>query len=474
MDESENALQELNNSMLHEEAGSDFYLEETWRAGFFQLLQVVRCFASKPGNPAVAAYLSHLFLGLRLRDPLTELHSWLYEFISAFIENPPREETDLPDKTLAIATYVFISETANLRSQFTRQELEAYIDYAAQQDWLQNPRLAYFCNSLTNSIPSCATTVPYFDSSFEYFISRKHIPSICQALAVLKGNLERVELEHASSVVLEKLGASHNPSVRNLSWVLLAHARNGRLERAKVEQIAQLIDQYFSNVLVALGGESSFIASLAAVIDDSTDDAFLPDPTSKVGDEDNAKASSTKKQRHDTVQVTTDPISLADIGLALFAVFAVGKHKIVGVQEQDRIRLLSAIKHVQTLRKGGTILNSIENVLTSISVISLTFTAGALLIYFFLGGAASITLIGNRVSVVLDSSQLSWRNWEVFVFGAVWLDTLIAQIQAVRRSEPAIRALGRHQLPVLRHVFTVSSKLRSSWQKEPYAGEHSR
>jgi|GEM_PF-5265418 len=110
---------------------SEISFYQTWQPLFSEGLEILQCFDSSPGTPNIAAALSLVFDVTKQVESQNRLGHWLFQYIEPFLLNPIRDEQNLQEKTLAIATYLFISDRVNLDQKLPEEYLINYIEYAS-------------------------------------------------------------------------------------------------------------------------------------------------------------------------------------------------------------------------------------------------------------------------------------------------------------------------------------------------------
>ena len=412
--------------------GSPLALHKAYRCSFYQFLQLVRCFDSDPGNPRVAAMLSLLFQRLQLRNSLERLSLWLQAYVSPFISESPRSQTDQPEKVLAVAAYLFIADQAGLDIAMPESHLSAYIQYASRQSWFGDSFLAFFCSSL-RGWAVCQAANTYFRANFKRFLSKNHIPTICQAVITLDADLPEVDIDRSLTTVCSAL-SSQDVSLNHAAWGLMALSRHIQIDtcRSVANDIAELIDERLGDCLSDLLQESR-LHRVLAMIWAGAEQADVRHYVESL--------SASECDPLDRMTRATKWPSLADVGLALIALHTAGRHELLGVVSAEQARLISSLQQAHDLnQEGSVVLSRSENVLGSMLAITVTFVLGSALALYFLGG---------DIHFAIDLSKASWRNIDDFLWGVVWVDYMIAQIQALLSGGSAIR--GLLQIPLLRH-----------------------
>jgi hypothetical protein len=443
-----------------------FNLQRIWLSSFYQALQLVRCFDSDPGNPTAAAVLSLLFQRLQVGDSLKKLHLWLYNYVSPYVDNEPRNQTDQIEKTLAVASYLYISDHISFGTRrIRRQRLTNYIEYASTQQWFADSFLAFYC-SLLEDIGACGDVSRYFGNNLERFLARKHIPALCQALLVLGDNqLSKTNRQRSIETVCDSL-TSPSVSLNHAAWGLMALSHHGLVKnyQSTIEQLAELVDSHLMEHILRLIRESKWPSLLALRWSgaEQADTQRHPRAFSKHGDKPltkvelnsngNIRLSPDVQESSDELTWGSTPqLSLTDIGLALAALHAADRYSLVGVTLAEESRLVSFLQKAQRLsQEGSIVLSRPENIVASLLAIATTAILGVALWLYF---------VGARFSFNLDLSKASWRDIDVWLAMVAWSDYMLAQIQALCSGDSAIS--GMLKIPLLRHFAGA----QQAWRK---------
>lgn len=446
-----------------------FDIQRAWRPSFSQALQLVRCFDSEPGSPRGAALLSMLFQQLHIQSSLKTLHSWLYEYVSVFATDTPRDQTDLIEKTLAIAVYLRTSEQNSFNIALPEGSLIDYIEYASRQSWLGDPFLAFYCSSI-ETVHVCRNAEAYFEANFERFLAKRHIPGICQALLVLDGRLSKLDRERAYETVCS-IVLNQDAPLAHASWGLMALHRSVSIDTCQSvsRYLTERLDAKLTELMSAVVKESQLFGLLALIWsgadqtnivhhlrDSATDDhdrlvhVDLDSPgTIRL-------AFNVTAANGDSLASVADRPPLTDISLALIAMHTAGRHRLIGVPESEEERLISALQRAQQLEKeSSVIISRPESIVGSILGITMTVVVGLGVILYF---------SGSRVRFSLDLSQVSWRDIDVFLWLIVWVDYVLSQIQAFRSGKSAIA--GMLEIPIVRHLTRFARSHGSRLRRE--------
>lgn len=449
-----------------------FHLQKTWRSSFYQALQLVRSLDFTPSNSTTAAIFSLLFQQLDIKPSLKSLHTWLDSYIFPFATDNLRNQADQSEKSLAVATYLYISEQNNFDICFPSGDLIDHIEYASNQAWFGDSFLAFYCHNLRNNVVACENVGEYFRDNFERFLIKRHVPSICQTLLVLGSQLPDKDREKASGVICSAL--SERPlSLNHAAWGLLALSSNSNHEyQSEVTRLISQIDSELTDFTAGLLRESQlsgllflmrsgsdredlrrFVDRLPTVSPNSFVDVNLSNPESV------SITFNCAREDLETVNNQFNHPLLADTALALLAMHSAQAHNVLGVVEADETRLISCLQTVKYLeREGSVVLYRQENILSNLLAIVATFLVGLTGGLFFLG---------VKLDYVFDFSKVSYRDFDIALFALVWADFLWSQVQALRSGQSALH--GMLQLPLIRHLPAIrqlSSKLTSISHKE--------
>ena len=176
----------------------DWSLSLIKRTSYFQGLQLVKCFDYEPQTIRTAAILSLVYLSdfINSKELIEIIQNWLHAQIQEFLDHDPRDQTDLPEKTLAVAIYLNILSSTEYDTYLDRANLDKYIDYAAKQSWFSDPFVAFFCYKLHHLIDVCKDGEKFLESNFNKYILRKNIAAICQTLIVAKDKVSLEEIKN--------------------------------------------------------------------------------------------------------------------------------------------------------------------------------------------------------------------------------------------------------------------------------------
>lgn len=445
-------------------------LQKTFRRGFYECLQIVRCFDTFPGSPTTAAYLSLLFQKLQIQSSLSHLHISLAAYIESFIAQHPRNQTDLSGKVLAAAIYLNISDLNKLPCEFPERRLIDYIEYAAEQSWLQDSFLAYYCSYLEDSVTVCQGARAYFTDNFELFLNRRSISAVSQALIVLGETLavpERVRgYKHLYTVT------TGDNSIRHSSWALtaLANDRSSIVDLASRRRLVEHLERHLSEYSTQLVQKAG-MPSLLALIWSKTDLTDIQQYFEHVAVHEETQVytvdcidPSHLRLDIDLANLGGELTSVADVAVALIALAVAGEHRIVGVVEAEEGRLETALIHAQRLQEAGLVpISRKENTLLGGIALITVFSAGAAICLFFLEA---------NVAIQWDFSKVSWRNWNVWVFAVFWIDYMLAMVQAIASGESV--AKGMTQLPLIRHSGPLKHKTSRSIERLLRGREHAK
>lgn len=436
------------------EGKDEILIHQTWQPLFSDILEILRCFDSAPRTPNIAAGLSLVFDVTQERESQKRLGNWLVGYIEPFLLNAIRDQQDLQEKTLAIATYLFIASRVDLDQKLPEEYLIDYIEYASNQSWFEDYFLAFYCHYLKDQLAACGKIEEFFKQNYERVLGRKHIPAVSQSLIVLNGVITETESKRGCEL-LESL-LDNNSIFTHIAWGTWGLSAYGKgLEKLIAVAENKLNDAFWfirrnsglSGVLVI----GSFGGGRAEVFD------YLSKVTKNQGEK---RIKITAEDSSFSIDMNSIPspisgndlLSLFDLCLALIAISNSRHDKVAYITGLEDASLKKASERIKRLsQRGGIDLSRAEkNVINSLIVFAL------LLIFCWV----VFIQIGGTLNP--DFSSVSLHNWSIeeILLSLAFLDYLLGAIQAIRTDRNAVK--GLLSLPILRHFQAYRSKRRDT------------
>lgn len=433
-------------------AKSEVSIRQTWHPQFAEALEILQLFDSSPGSPNNAAALSLVFEVTKQTESQKRLGNWLVQYIEPFLLNTIRDEQNLQEKTLAIATYLFISARVELDRKLADEYLINYVEYASNQAWFEDYFLAFYCHYLKDQIIACEKIGDFFSQNYERALLKKHIPAISQSLIVLQGSITETESKRGYELLTSLL--TESTSFSYIAWGLWALSTNEQVS----EKLAAIIQKKMNDAFLSIKRESGIFKFLALA-----EMGWQPIQLQEHIDKQLEIKSHTSveiKIEEETIKIDIRPLtdssakhevlSTFDLCLALIGL-GNSKHEkmafLTGLDEKKLTEVSERIKRLSIL--GGIDLSRAEKNLLNILTILIVFFITALVFYLQIGGVFNI-----------DFSNISLSNLSIeeILITVSLIDYLIGTIQAARTNGNA--AAGLLKLPILRHWQNYESKRR--------------
>lgn len=420
-------------------------IQQTWQPLFSDVLDIVKCFDSSPETPNIAAALSLVFDITKQTESQKRLGHWLVQYIEPFLLNPIRGEQNLQEKTLAIATYLFVSERVKLNQKLPDEYLIKYIDYASSQSWFEDHFLAFYCGFLKDQIVACQKISEFFLQNYELVLAKKHIPAISQSLIILKGIITETESKRGCELLAILLG--EGISFSHMLWGLWALSVNE--QNSVSEKLITIVQSKISDAFWSTRRDSGILGILAIVSIGGEQEQIQEYVNKQTNEQAQEKVKITIE--NDSFSVDTrsissaktgaEPITIFDLCLALICLNNNKHDKVVyvtGLDDKNLLKVSGMIKRLST--DGGIELSRAEkNILNALSIFMI-FLILCVVVYFQLGGVLSP-----------DFTNLSVFNWslEKFLIEIALIDYLLGAIQSARTEGNSLKGLLR--LPIFRH-----------------------
>ena len=429
---------------------SEMFVRQARHPLFREVLELIRCFDASPGTPNTAAAMSLVFDMLGEVESQRKLGNWLGSFIEPFLLNPIRDEQNLPDKTLAIATYIFIAKRTELDYKLADEYLINYIEYASNQSWFGDHFLAFYCYHLKDQLVACEKVGEYFHQNYEKVLAKKHIPAISQSLIVLHESLSDLDSKRGVELLTSLLKESNN--IAHLAWGLWAFST-----------IDHTIDNFVSGLQNAINGSFMTLRKDSAILGLLSLAAMGGQPAqfheylknqTKLKDGERVKIAVTKEYFRVDLRFTTatgassEQLSIFGLCISLLSLTYSRHDEISYISGLDSQSLTKAADRLKRLSKArGVDLSRNEKNLVNTLVVALILLLISTIFYFQIGG--NLSFDNSNV----DISKLSWEKIIILV---PLIDYLLGTIEAVRRKGNAVEGLLK--LPILRHLQSHPEK----------------
>jgi hypothetical protein len=424
-----------------------YKINYSWRSTYFQVLQLTQAFFTNPETPNMAAILCLLSRGNNLVDSQRELRKWLYNYISPFALNPVRDEQNLEEKTLAIAVYFLLEENDQHDEWILPDEqLINYVEYAEKQFWFDDPFLAFVCHQLKDRLTCCEKIDTYFQSKYELFLQKKHIPSISQALIVLQNSVSSVDIQRGYETITSMLERTNLPS-KHLAWALWAYSKQPRRYHESITNVNLLLEKEIVQLLHEVQWESGLSSTLAFALiskGGSSPDDYLDKMNQTFGESIEVRQNGNNYSLSIKPKTTSDGVmlSISDLTLILVALHQSKFNKIAyvdGLQEEELPILESSL---DALFHGNIVLSKVEKIVVNFLVMLFTLQLVLLALYLQMGLPSKL-------------SDVEFK-WDYLVTLGVWLDIFIAQLRSALSGGNAIDSLK--ETLILRGLFSRFSK----------------
>lgn len=435
-------------------------LQTVWRSSFYISLQLLQCLDVDPHSPKIAAIFALLFQKLELRPSLTNLHRWLDNHVFPFARTDPRSQADQSDRALAIASYLYITyNSPELTLTLHQESLLAYIKYAAAQDWLNDPFLAFFCHFLSDQIEVSQESESYYQAHLQEYLNKKRLIEIAQAVIVLDTDLSHLDKERSLAIFIEAL-ETQTLTLNRAAWALLAVSKLQPLDRANTvaRQLADLIDKDLTAYLTQLF-QSSKVLPISALVWAGSDPEDVQSYLERSVAQDRTQLSSielddlgnliisfpaVEDNQNAPLSLSTFPI--ADVGLALFALRTSNNHRIWGVTEPLKDQLIVGLAAAAQLEQGASIVPRWERIFTNIFVFAITIIVGVPVVLFYLNVEIAHTFQDTDIGHSLDFSKVQLNDPDRAPIAIAWIVVLLAEVIAAVSGRSAV--LGLLLLPL--------------------------
>lgn len=399
------------------------------RSPSFELaLQIVKAVSSNVSTPHDAALITLLFGQLQERADLMRLGDQLCSEAAAFIVQSPRDQPNQAGKVLKAACCIYSkSFVGKSLDGHLKGDFEEYINYAANQGWLNDPFLAFYCHHLIDVIPTSQTTIEFFEKSYGLYIERRNIAAIAQSLLVLGDSISAVERSRCYQVLERNWEAL---SVRDSAWSLLALSKSPDPDTEIIShQISYKLTEYLSGRIATLARAINLLDLLTLM------GGEIPQP--KLDQVVKSLQPRVELQKQNDVFLIHLPVNkdssatvdLSTLVLSLLAVQSSGFNEITGVYAAQRDALDSIVKEAEEL-SGKTAIAPFELLVANVLTVLSTVLIGLIMFGFFMNAVIYPPQI--------DFSQTDLRDVDGWTVGLVFIVLLITQLRALITGNSAI------------------------------------
>ncbi|MBP8000886.1 MAG: hypothetical protein KA338_16660 [Chloroflexi bacterium] len=382
-------------------------------------LQFVRLVSASPQTAQNASLFTLLFSHLQEPKQLSLLGEWLRAEAEAFVNQSPRDQPNQLGKVLIAAGCIFTKDKRFPHFDH-RQGTYDYINYAAGQNWFEEPFLAFYCHYLVNEVPVCESAIEFFQQNHVRFIERRNISAVVQSLLVLGDKINDVEKGRCYQLFKECWQTS---SPHDLAWILMGSSLSSDLNMMDVSwRIAKKIMEHLNDQVMTFAGKSLAIDALTL-----TGENISPTDIEQYKQR---LPFSIELQKHNAELLIRLPISesissidLFTFLLVLLALSKTGWSEFTGVYKAQKSDLISIMKTARVLQGKGIVVTPWEMFIANILTIIATFVIGFAVFGFFMNAEMKLPSI--------NFSQSDWRNIDV-LGGSVGLGFVVLLITELR------------------------------------------
>lgn len=400
--------------------------------GFELSLHLAKVLASDPKSSQNAALLTLLFCQLREYDYLKTLEQWLWSRATTFIDKSPRDQPNQLDKVLIIACCVYSRITTDKNLEIhQKKNLDAYISYAAEQNWFDDPFLAFYCYKIAEELPVCNMAVDFFQKNFTRFIERKNIPAIVQSLLVLGDKIGELEKKQCYMVFTENWRES---SVFNQGWILLGSSKSQDSSVVAMSlEVAQNVTNHL-NDYVGIIANNSLVLDALFLLDKNISQIEIDKYSQSL------QIPMTLHLQNDELVIRlpikeytkANAIELSSLFILLLSLSVTEWHEFTGVSKADKEKLISIVDEAKIAKGAIKNITPLDMFIANILTISATFIIGLIVFGFFMNADID--------PPQFDFSQSDWRNIDV-IGGAVGVGIIaliLTQLRALVTGNSAI------------------------------------
>jgi hypothetical protein len=440
---------------------SSLELLQTQRLALYdQILDLLESVYPYADSAFALSCLTHLFFKTSRTGALDGIRQLLDRRIRVFGPDPA-SESDLPDKTLAMATYFNLSCFMGFERTFPDSFLIDYIEYAQEENWYDDSILALYCTLLVDEIQACATAHDYFEEGWDFWVSRKHLARICQGLIALDDRLSPSQVRVAVDLIQEREKPSL--SLEDLSWVLLALSKlaaTGRWDDVQ-KDVDRLSDEVADAILSRLQSQVTRqfrqLYGLAYLLSSeftrnelldswSTGEPTVFSPVTSLGYRDGQIV---LRMAETALDLEGQPESMVAMALSLIALESAQRDSLVGVikPKENELRAL-----VETGRRA-----KLDSVLMLSQPQALIANLTSLIATLLIGTGLALYVAG--VDLDLDFSRANWREWDALaVFGFTVFFTIMGIATWIRNGSVMH---GLMLMPIVDAVKAIPEAIRA-------------
>lgn len=391
---------------------------------YAQAIQLLRLSLSYIQGPYVISFLAIVFSEENDIEFLEKINTLLFGYISPFIFSEPRDQTDLREKTLAIAVYVYLEGSSKQQRALPDEYINRYLEYAAKQDWYSDTYLAFFAGLSAAKFIPCENALQYFKNNYSAFILQENFSAICQALYLVP-ELTQDDRESGLKLINAVLATSDSQSYVN-AWGLLA----------LTSRVGTGINLDFN----------SLVKKLLIVISNITDPclgwAFTKFSASEGQSVPISPLINDEREIDETGPLLFDPkfIDWAELGLVSACLCLSSCNystNIIGISDDNLERIL---EKSEATAKNPIIISRQANVLGNILAIIFTLEIGIIGIIYSFGLYIDQNSIKSSITPTLG---------DILII-PVWADYFLSQVQAMFQGESALE--GMVKIPIIRHI----------------------
>lgn len=392
---------------------------------YSQGLHILRHSLGNIQSPYIASFLAIIFKEENDKEAIEKIRSWLFEYISPFVCYVPRDQTDLREKTLAIAVYIYLEDSSKNDNRLPDEYIIKYIEYAAKQEWIDGTLIAFLSSLSSDKFVVCASAVRFLQEKLPDFILQNNIEAICQSFYVLT-NIEE-DQKAASLNVIKVCVSSSTVSTFDLAWAILLLSKYGQVEDYELlVHTKENLFQFISRIT------DPFIAhSFSSKLN-------LENPQIFQGNKTSQNAENSEEDSQDNLIYST--MEWSDLCLVIACLRLSNCYystSIIGYPEKKIEKVLEELRKDEN---GGIRISKNANLVGNLLAILSTLVVGILgCIYLF-----SIQFDNSTIKI---TSQPDLGDLLLVV---TWGDYFLSQIQALFRRESALE--GMLEIPFIRHL----------------------
>lgn len=406
-------------------------LHEVQIPSFRQAIQFARLFSSHPITPQNAALLSLLFVELDMRSSLKTLLEWLESQVATFINQSPRDQANQTGKVLIVASYIYSKNAIGEFLGLIQDKLYRYVNYASNQNWFENPFLAFYCHHLPQEVPIRGAIEEFFSDNLERFIIRQNVSALTQYLLVFDDRVNAVDQSRCCEIFTNSW---QNASFVDLGWILLGLQNSLTSNSNDIsEKVAFKLIEYLDASIVILNQTSvrlDVLNLIGSELNQEELEQFLETSSLSAN---RTESNDIALQLNFSSENTSSPsVDLFTYFLSLFSISRTGWSQFTGMYKAQRVDIITMIEQARISQGQLKATSRWELFVANVLTIFATSLIGIVLFGFFMN--ADMTLLQ------IDFSKVDWRNIDV-IGGGIGLGTiglLLTQIIALISEESAI------------------------------------